>query len=386
VLRVLLLFIDGKWSFDERARLTESLRGKVNVKQLMLDAARRMEPQFVANRFGNPKETISPVAQAANDLSLSTNEGFLLSRIDGPMELGELVAVSGQPDAEARRTIYGLILANALTRQSWPYALKPGDGGKGIKARQTPIAAAPPAPPVTRDPKEEVSEFLERLTTAMDHYAVLNVSESASAAEIKHAYYALARRFHPDRFHDMAESAVHGQLESAFARITQAHELLSDSSARATYDSKLAALRRAGAQTSSVTGMSMNSTGPNGQGANTAEQQFKQGVAAMQMRDLNTATACLSAAARLAPNQPQYRAYYGRALASHPQTKRLAEAELQAAVKLAPGDASYRLMLATLYRDLGFWRRAISELERALSIDPKNIEAKRMLQSLEAKK
>ena len=68
------------------------------------------------------------------------------------------------------------------------------------------------------------------------------------------------------------------------------------------------------------------------------------------------------------------------------QLRPTTQAELQAAVKLAPGDASYRLMLATLYRDLGFWRRAISELERALSIDPKNIEAKRMLQSLEAKK
>jgi tetratricopeptide (TPR) repeat protein len=383
VLRVLLLFIDGKWSFDERARLTESLRGKVNLKQLMLDAARRMESQFVTTRFGNPKEPIAVVIQPDNGLNLSTTEGFLLSRIDGPMELGELIALSGQPEAEARRTIYGLILANALRRQSWPYALKPSHREKAMKARPTQTTTAPP---LTRDPKEELSEFLERLAAAMDHYAVLDVSESANAAEIKIAYYALARRFHPDRFHDIAASAVHGQLESAFARITQAHELLSDTSARATYDSKLAALRRAGAQTNSAAGMSMNSTGPNGQGADAAEQQFKQGVAAMQMRDLNTATACLSAAARLAPNQPQYRAYYGRALASHPQTKRLAEAELQAAVKLAPADASYRLMLATLYSDLGFWRRAISELERALSIDPKNIEAKRMLQSLEAKK
>src|SRR3954453_11532855 len=109
VLRVLLLFIDGKWNFDERARLTESLRGKVTLKQLMLDAARRMEPQFVANRFGNPKESIAPVAQSGNVLSLSTTEGFLLSRIEGPMELGQLVAVSGQPETEARRTIYGLI-------------------------------------------------------------------------------------------------------------------------------------------------------------------------------------------------------------------------------------------------------------------------------------
>ena len=93
-----------------------------------------------------------------------------------------------------------------------------------------------------------------------------------------------------------------------------------------------------------------------------------------------------AAAARLAPDQARYRAYYGRALAAHPQTKRLAEAELQAAVKLDPANATYRVMLAALYSDLGFGRRAISELERALSLDANNAEARRMLESLEAKK
>ena len=51
---------------------------------------------------------------------------------------------------------------------------------------------------------------------------------------------------------------------------------------------------------------------------------------------------------------PSYRAYYGRALAANQQTQRLAEAELQAAVKLDPANASYRVMLAELYRTLGF--------------------------------
>src|SRR3954453_3612828 len=142
----------------------------------MLDASRRMEFQFVTTRFGNPKESIAAVVQPDNGLNLSTTEGFLLSRIDGPIELGQLVALSGQPEAEARRTIYGLILAKALTRQSWPYALKSSHGEKPTKARPPPATTtAPPPPQVTRDPKEELSEFLERLATAMDHYAVLNV-------------------------------------------------------------------------------------------------------------------------------------------------------------------------------------------------------------------
>ena len=43
-------------------------------------------------------------------------------------------------------------------------------------------------------------------------------------------------------------------------------------------------------------------------------------------------------------------------------------------------------MLATLYRDLGFHRRALAELERALALDPQNNEAREMLKALESNK
>ncbi len=68
----------------------------------------------------------------------------------------------------------------------------------------------------------------------------------------------------------------------------------------------------------------------------------------------------------------------------NPKTRRLAEAELLAAIKLAPTNAAYHVMLATLYRSLGFPKRAVSELERALALDPQNTEAQQLLRSLKA--
>ena len=68
------------------------------------------------------------------------------------------------------------------------------------------------------------------------------------------------------------------------------------------------------------------------------------------------------------------------------KTRRLAEGELQAAIKLDARNASYRVMLAALYRDLGFYRRALSELERALSLDSQNADAREMLRTLELNK
>jgi curved DNA-binding protein CbpA len=391
VVRVLLLWPDGKWMFDERARLTEPLRANLQINQLLIAAARRIDLKFTASRFPNGSEVISRGSTDASNLSLTAAEGFMLSRVEEPIELDQLVTVSGLPKPEAVRTIYGLVLIGLLERQSWPYALRAGAAfRKEQPLKPGPSKPAKVEPQTARESEAELTDFLDRIAAAGNHYEVLDISTIAGPSEIKNAYYALARRFHPDRFHELAKTALHSRLESAFARITQAHELLSNPDAKVTYDAKLSALKNAGR----IAGQGSNSaprlSDPEVSGTagnlEVAELRFQEGVAALALREINTATAALSAAARLAPNQSRYRAYYGRALAAHPQTKRLAEAELQAAVKLEPANASYRVMLAKLYSDLGFWRRAINEVERALSLDSKNAEARKLLQSLEAKK
>jgi curved DNA-binding protein CbpA len=68
-----------------------------------------------------------------------------------------------------------------------------------------------------------------------DPYAVLGVSPSASADDIRHAYRSLARRFHPDADgHDPRGAA-------RFAQATEAYDLLIDDERRRTYDLRRAA-------------------------------------------------------------------------------------------------------------------------------------------------
>lgn len=393
VVRVLLLWRGGDWDFDERARLTAPVRARIPIKQLLLDAARRLDQKFAAGRLRNPGETISPAIEAPGDLNLSATEGFLLSRVEGPIALAELLSISGLPDPDARRIVYGLTLSGLLKRESWSNAFRATSAQKDVAPQKVPAPkTSTPAAAKPRDAQEELKEFLDHLALATNHYEVLDVSTSADAGDVKNAYYSLARRFHPDRFHDLARTPLHAQLEAAFARITQAYEMLSNPDSRSAYDVKISALSRAG-KLFPMGEVPVRATDNHVEGPTSvvgdvalAERRFKEGAAALQLGQTNTAIACLSAAALLAPNQPRYRAYYGRALASHPQSRRLAEAELQAAVRLEPGNAEYCVMLAGLYRDLGFSRRAITQLERALSLDAKNAEARRMLESLEVRK
>lgn len=389
VVRMLLLWTSGQWSFDGRARLSEPIQVQIPIKQFLLDAVRGMDPQFAASRFRNPAEVISP--DSADLLNLSPTEGFLLSRVESPIEVGELVAVSGLPEREAQQAIYGLVLAKALKREFWPNALRT-DGTSAPKS--SPVSGKPAVKSEpARDAQQELEEFLQEQSQATTHYQVLNVSPVADAGEIKRAYYALARRFHPDRFHDLARTPIHARLESAFARITQAHELLSNPNLKSAYDVKIMGAQKAGTLSSVGPAESILPTNdlndePTGGASDLqlAAKRFQEGIAALQGGQTNVAISLLSTAARLAPTDPKYRAYYGRALATNQRMQRLAEAELQVAVKLDPGNASYRVMLAGLYGSLGFSHRAIAELERALSLDPQNTEARQMLQRFEAKK
>lgn len=63
-----------------------------------------------------------------------------------------------------------------------------------------------------------------------NYYQTLGVSQNASAKEIKKAYYALAKKYHPDVNKDDPKAA------KLFQQVSEAYEVLSDSAKRQQYD------------------------------------------------------------------------------------------------------------------------------------------------------
>ena len=396
VLRIPLLWIDGTWEFDERARLDDPVRVNLNPSGLLKDAAQRLPLSFVSLRFRNPSETIArtPNASAANNFL--PGESFILSRLDQPTKLEELLAVSGLTELEAYRAIYGLALGGFIEREYWQNAFRTGKARTG--------AAPPPSgsgetssdgktesvdrwAQVTETSSEDnLGEFLERLRAATTHYEVLDVEWNAGINEIKESYYGLARRYHPDRFHLKSGTRLHEQISSAFARITQAYETLVDATARAAYDITAERSRKfaesAPKSAQPVAGDDLLEFDPTESGSGQAEKHFREGFAALQQGQINVAINQLAAASRLDPQEPRFRAYYGRALAGNEKSRRLAESEIQTAVKLEPASVLYRTMLAELYFDLRFHRRAQAELDRALELNPNDANALRLLRKL----
>ncbi len=394
VLGVVLLWGEGLWNFDERTRLVDPIRVEINTERLLMEGARQMEPGFISTRFRNPQELISPVSEPPQANNLQPAEGFVLSRVETPIRLHELIAISGLGDLEAYRMIYTLALGGYLKRDGWNSVFP--DGPTPTRSHQPapnvktePPTVAPPSESEEIDEEKHLEEYLLRINEAASHYEVLAVGATAQLKEIKRSYYMLARRYHPDRFRVSVSKEVHARMESAFARITQAYETLTDPGRRSTYDGKLAAQARARqfADSAPKSGRDV-SVDPSGTESEPefqkAEANFKEGFAALQQGQTNLAVTLLGAAARKEPKEARYRAYYGRALAGNARTRRLAEAELLAATKLDPNQAAYRLMLAELYCDLGFLLRAQNEAERAVASEPDNSTAQEFLRRLKS--
>ena len=84
--------------------------------------------------------------------------------------------------------------------------------------------------------EEELARYLT-LSAKSNHYHLLGVTSDASSQEIKKGFYALARKFHPDRH--MNRPAWVKPLQQLMGAITEAHNVLSDEAKRGLYDRKL---------------------------------------------------------------------------------------------------------------------------------------------------
>jgi curved DNA-binding protein CbpA len=390
VLRLALRWTDGGWIFDPRSNLDEDITLALDLQTLLVEAARRLPAEFVSSRFRNPGETITPVAEPPVWDGLLRPEVFLLSRLHAPTALSELVSISGLNEQEAHQAIYVLAIGGFMKRGYWKSTFRDPSPQPVVKVPEPAVAPAKPDKPAL-DP-DSIDAFLNRLALTTNYYEVLAVGPTASTSELKNAYYNLARKYHPDRFRRSPRELL-GRVESAFARITQAYDTLNDANLRTAYDSTLDAKARAAKLADSAPKATMSEQAtvtPSNVDAESstltleeqAESQFKAGYAALELGQRNVAIGLLGFAARALPNEPRYRAYYGRALALDAGTRRIAEVELQAALKLEPNNSEYRAMLAELYRDLGFLVRAKSEAERAVAADQNNRRARDLLKSL----
>lgn len=383
---------------------TDILRGPVNTYRVLSHGLRlharpevveallaRIGPRAIRAREG------LPIAQ----LDLTHDQAEVVARLTrGKVLVRDLLAESGLEPEELRRLLYLLTLIrgietaedraplSGLTMETMPPApehrpppsepternaspLPPAPARSGASYTGANLLPAPAAPadlsPQDAERWNEIAALYDKLDD-LNHYQLLGIERSASASQVQAAYFALVKKYHPDRLpsalSDLARCAHH-----LFERLTEANNTLSNPETRPAYDSAVAE----GGGTRSAERMMRNVLD--------STVEFQKAEILVKRRDFPQAMQHLRDALAKNPDDPDYHALYGWLLHLMNPTEPAPFEEIVAALNRAltsnPNSDRAHYYLGVVYKRMKRDREAERHFRSAMQINPRNVEAAR---------
>jgi CheY-like chemotaxis protein len=317
------------------------------------------------------------------EMSGDPTELAFIRGLDGSRQLEAILADARIPAPKARLLLVALSEAGMIQPQETTSRRRPATQPNVASA-----AAATPMPARQAAPlgSGELSMMLQMART-QDHFWALGVARDAPTPEIDRAYEALARSFHADRYR-LAPDDDRRMAQEIFDCLAEAHRVLHDPARRRAYTVKLGREGDAAGEPSpaapepAAAPVRAAAAPP----SSAAHSLYEVGLEHLRARRHHEAVEVLRQAARLVPNEADYRAALGWALfrqaPADARAARAAIAELRRATQI---DERHRIAaqhLAEIYAQTGQAEAAIAELERLLALDPGAVELAEELRRL----
>ncbi|HEY2946573.1 MAG TPA: protein kinase [Vicinamibacteria bacterium] len=427
---------DGSYSFEETATDEgDGAASKLSTVEMILETARRVQdPTVVSQVLGDLDRVLvasdNPQLRFQN-IALTPKEGFVMSRIDGTLTAREVFTIIPLPPEDTERSLFALLCTGAVEYRTAGAREAPGSGARAARAAAaaaaasparpaapaaptapSPAAAAPPpaapAPPRTPPPasmKREADAIQGRqllearrqlivnaheAMATKNHFEFLGVPRTATEAQVKEAYFRLARPLHPDSNRDPGLADLQDKREAAFHRLSQAYETLRDPQRRGRYEADLEARAprrrpeptppppseptppvRTEADRMTEAALALES-------ARQAEKAFKEEKYWDAIQLLEPAIPRLERNVRVRAQVLLARAYM-----KNPNWGRRAEELLQRVVQESPDHADAYVALGNLYRASQLKSRAQAMYRKAVQAQPGHPEALAELASLD---
>jgi len=297
----------------------------------------------------------------------------LFERIDGSHSLGTAIG-NGFNSPHVLATTWILVNGACLQFED-PTAAREDEGGASLEAdleievvscvNESADAVSPDHDTGTGGDEQDLSpaaramrdEVLERRTDAEErsYYALLGVSQDASAGDIRKAYFKAAKRFHPDALNHLGLCEIKQQAAEVFARIAEANDVLRDPAKRAEYDAQ----------------QSSDAPEVDTRALTLAETSYRKGEILLRMGDFRGALPYLENAVESWPDECEYQSALGWALYKQPKAETARALDhLEQAVALDDSNAVAKFRLGKVLSATGDEARAAETLARAKSLDP----------------
>jgi tetratricopeptide (TPR) repeat protein len=377
---------------------------RVTTGDLILEATRSVhDPDVVRYNLGD----IDRVLGLSSDpllrfqrIGLTPADGYVLSRIDGSLSAREVMQLIPLPPEEVQKSLFGLLstgvveyLENLPPKPAPPAAPPPARGARKQAPRpQPPAPPAPAPPPPAADPapaaaavvvdtrRSEILEAHEGLRTRT-HYEVLGIGRDATEAQVKEAYFRMAKRFHPDVHHDEALHDLRHKLEGIFIRLGEAYEVLRNPRIRASYERQLGPLPGADP--------TPGETAPAPDEAalvKAAEESIRRAARKVAEEKYWEAIQLLETSITRVDGKIKQagRILLARAYSKNPNWVKPGEELLLQVIREDPQNVDAHYHLGLIYRAGGLRSRAAAMLRRVLELQPDHDDAHVQLEGLDA--
>ncbi|MFY9551625.1 MAG: DUF4388 domain-containing protein [Thermoanaerobaculia bacterium] len=292
-------------------------------------------------------------------LPLTPQEAYLLSRIDGILEVDSLLKIAGASRAATAKILYGLISCGIV---EWKRegAERPASGRGGFHGLNVEVGAEP----TDRSPGHaELVRNTYRRIDWLTHYELLGVPRDATPEKIAEAYFERSRLFHPDLRHREDLVKFEKELVAVFERMKAAYEELSDADKRALYDQSLdaapASLLMADAP---IADPEMRKK--------LAAQNFRRARQLIEEKDYHPAIEMLREAVRFVPGHAEYRYVLSQVELKNPNWTDQGLANLKEAARLDSRRVAFSVEAARALADHNRPHEAEPFARRAVSLDP----------------
>lgn len=393
---------------------------KVSVISTIITKTRKLEDLNKIIPFIEPLDSVPELDKEASGfqtllkIKLNAHEGFVLSRVDGILDFNKIFSFCGGNKLETARFLLLLmffelikfiqcsnyvrgevnkqfelfhslfedgagqssdLLSSDAERQEQPaqntknvFAAKNSSNNDEDSDDAFATANSEAHQRIIREVLQKKNEF-----DTMNYYEILDINREATAAEIKKAYFLMAKKYHPDNFYRTMSNADLEQVKSLFEIIQRAYETLRNTSSRYNYDSTLKSV----SFSPEVTQASVDN-----QRKLSSEYQLKQGIMCMKKREYGRALEFFKAAQDFDPDNGMIWAKSAEAEYFNGRNFRMAAEKAKKALDFMPKDGLLHLLYAKILIRIKQIDEAEKHTKRALLYEPEHPEVRRMLQEI----
>jgi len=376
-----LLRTPGQYRFVDGEKLPiEAASLAMTTASLLAAAVRALPDEASLKGFFDPASFVWSAQDTLllyQQVQLTPQEGYLLSRVDGTTTAAQLQRMVPMPGAEFSRALAALLVAGVLeTREA--SSARPLAPAK-VEAPQEP--AAEEEIQYTAHQQREYSEVLKLAAEIRhkDYYRRLGLAKGATQEQIHSTFLVLAKLYHPDRSREAHLVSLRNELAEIYSAVQEAYDTLGSADKRAQYEKTLST-----ASGSQVDAFKEEQRRRAARGA-VVDANVARARELARAGDVGMAVQLLDQAVRLDPKAENL-LLLARLEFKNPMWSQRALDHLKHAVALSPEYTDAWLELANFWGTRGKVDRQVSCLERILDFDPHNEDVRSSLTSLRRRK